>query len=195
MLKKTINEDEGKCMITLQPITDQASPYWDSLVSIYQQSFPTNEQRPIDDIACLLSNDTRYTLYAIVEDSGALLGLLTTWTFCEFTYIEHFALSPNLRSRGYGTQALSTFIQRTHRPIILEVEPPTDAITQRRIRFYERHGLTLYDYPYMQPPYTPDSQSVELCLMGTIDNHITPLSVVTRTLHHEVYRCDSATLG
>lgn len=179
-------------MIALQPITNQASPYWDSLVSIYKQSFPIDEQRPVEDIARLISNDTRYTLYAIVEDKSTLLGLLTTWTFSEFAYIEHFALSPDLRSRGYGTQAIATFIELIHKPIILEVEPPVDPITLRRVHFYERNGLTLYDYPYIQPPYTPDCKPVELRLMGTIDNDTIFLSVVSQILHREVYRCNSA---
>ena len=115
------------------------------------------------------------------------LGLLTTWHFEEFIYIEHFAIDPNLRSQGYGTEALNTFIQEQDKPIILEAEPPTDDITRRRVGFYERCGLTLYDFPYIQPAYTPESNPVELRLMGTLDTNDTPLTLVSKILHREVY--------
>ena len=115
------------------------------------------------------------------------LGLLTTWHFEEFIYIEHFAIDPTLRSRGYGSKALHTFIKGHGKPIVLEAEPPTDALSIRRIGFYERSGLTLYDCPYIQPAYTEDSHPVELRLMGTLDTEATPLPLVSQILHREVY--------
>ena len=115
------------------------------------------------------------------------LGLLTAWSFEEFIYIEHFAIAPTLRSQGYGTEALRTFIKEQRKPIILEAEPPTDDITRRRIRFYERSGLILYDFPYIQPAYTPKGNPVELRLMGTLNTSTTSLSLVSTTLHEVVY--------
>ena len=222
----------------LHPITNQASPYWDSLVRVYHESFPIDEQRPIESIAHLLNEEPRYTMYAIIDDNYAaelqavgqkpiangqaptansqqpiansqglkansqapsansqaptanspkLLGLLTTWHFEDFIYIEHFAIDPTLRSQGYGSEALKAFIHEHGKPIVLEAEPPTDAFSIRRIRFYERIGLTLYDFPYMQPAYTEDSHPVELRLMGTLDTNATPLPLVSQILHREVY--------
>lgn len=200
----------NKNIIRLHPIKNQASPYWDSLVRIYRESFPIDEQRPIESIARLLTEEPRYTMHAIIDDNYAaelqavgqaptansqrpianspkLLGLLTTWHFEEFIYIEHFAIDPTLRSQGYGSEALKAFIHEHGKPIVLEAEPPTDALSIRRIKFYERIGLTLYDFPYMQPAYTEDSHPVELRLMGTIDTEATPLTDVEQQLHREVY--------
>ena len=179
-------------MLQLIKVTSQASPHWDSLVSIYLDAFPIDERRPLESIAHLLATDPRYAMYAICDEdarrtSGDALGLLTTWSFDEFVYVEHFAISSSLRSQGYGTEALSTFIQSQQKPLILEAEPPTDETTRRRIRFYERHGLTLFDFPYMQPAYTAESHPVPLCLMGTLDPAVTPLAQVSRVLHSEVY--------
>lgn len=174
-------------MIHLQPIMSQASPYWDSLVAVYKESFPIDEQRPIESIAHLLTADPRFVAYALLDDAQRFMGMLTAWNFSAFTYIEHFALSPTLRSKGYGTETLKTFIKATRKPIVLEVEPPTDALTQRRIRFYQRCDLTLYDYHYIQPSYTPDGHAVPLCLMGTLDTRATPLTYVSHVLHSEVY--------
>ena len=120
-------------------------------------------------------------------NSPKTLGLLTTWHFEDFIYIEHFAIDPTLRSQGYGSEALKAFIHEHGKPIVLEAEPPTDALSIRRIKFYERIGLTLYDFPYMQPAYTEDSNPVELRLMGTLDTNATPLTLVSDTLHREVF--------
>ena len=207
----------NKNIIRLHPIKNQASPYWDSLVRIYRESFPIDEQRPIESIAHLLTEEPRYTMHAIIDDNYAaelqavgqkpkansqaptansqglkansqkILGLLTTWHFEEFIYIEHFAIDPTLRSQGYGSEALKAFIHEQGKPLVLEAEPPTDALSIRRIKFYERIGLTLYDFPYMQPAYTEDSHPVELRLMGTIDTEAIPLTDVEQQLHREVY--------
>ena len=195
----------NKNIIRLHQIKSQASPYWDSLVRVYLQSFPLDEQRPIASIAHLIEHDDRFLAYAVVDDndddaaelqaksqepramSQRPLGLLTTWHFEEFIYIEHFAIDPTLRSQGYGSEALKAFIHEHGKPIVLEAEPPTDALSIRRIKFYERIGLTLYDFPYMQPAYTEDSHPVELRLMGTLDTDNTPLTLVSKTLHREVY--------
>ena len=196
-------------MIKLHQIKNQASPYWDSLVRVYHTSFPIDEQRPIESIAHLIEHDERFVAYAVINDNDNenedqpsgwhtkhyalnttqehFLGLLTTWHFEEFIYIEHFAIDPNLRSQGYGTEAIKAFIKEQGKPIILEAEPPTDDITCRRIRFYERSGLTLYDFPYIQPAYTPTSNPVELRLMGTLNTNDTPLTLVSKILHREVY--------
>lgn len=192
----------------LHSIKNQASPYWDSLVRIYRESFPIDEQRPIESIAHLLNEEPRYTMHAIIDDENEdlwskythflnakpytlntkqPLGLLTTWHFEEFIYIEHFAIDPTLRSQGYGSEALKAFIHEHGKPLVLEAEPPTDALSIRRIKFYERIGLTLYDFPYMQPAYTEDSHPVELRLMGTLDTNATPLPLVSQILHREVY--------
>ena len=195
----------NKNIIRLHPIKNQASPYWDSLVRVYQTSFPIDEQRPIESIAHLLTEEPRYTMQAIIDDENEdlwhplnakpytlntkqTLGLLTTWEFDDFIYIEHFAIDPTLRSQGYGSEALKAFIHEHGKPLVLEAEPPTDALSIRRIKFYERIGLTLYDFPYMQPAYTEDSNPVELRLMGTLDTNTTPLTLVSDTLHREVYR-------
>lgn len=174
-------------MLHLHQIKSQASPYWCSLVHVYHTSFPIDEQRPIEDIARLMEHDERFVAYALTDEQNLFIGLLTTWHFDKFVYIEHFAISPTLRSKGYGSEAIKNFTKENNKPIILEAEPPTDEFTTRRIRFYERCGLTLYDYPYTQPAYTSKSNPVTLCLMGTLDTKATPLPLVSATLYREVY--------
>ena len=173
--------------IIFRTIHPTDSPYWVPFVAIYSQSFPIDEQRPTHDIARLIEADERYTAHAIIDaESEQFLGLLTTWHLGDFIYIEHFALSPQYRSQGYGSNALKKFIHEHPMPIILEAEPPTDALTRRRVQFYERNGLTLYEYDYIQPPYTPERQPVPLRLMGTLPSTMS-LADVALCLHREVY--------
>lgn len=160
--------------------------HWSSFVDTYTTSFPLDEQRPTANIAALLSSEERFTAMVLLDDASCHIGILTTWRFSTFIYIEHFALTPHMRSKGLGTLALQTFIQHNTLPIILEVEPPIDTLTQRRVSFYERCGLRLYDYPYIQPPYTPELSAVPLRLMGTLSQE-TPLTAVAELLHREVY--------
>ena len=168
---------------TLRSTDDQ---HWSSFVDTYTSSFPLDEQRPTDSIAQLLTSEKRFTAMVLLDDTSRHMGILTTWRFSTFIYIEHFALSPHMRSKGFGTLVLQTFIQHNTLPIILEVEPPTDTLTQRRVSFYEQCGLRLYDYPYIQPPYTPELSEVPLRLMGTLPQE-TPLTTVAELLHREVY--------
>ena len=48
---------------------------------------------------------------------------------------------------------------------LLEVELPEDALTRRRIGFYERHGLVFNSYPYLQPPMRKGQGVLPLRLM------------------------------
>lgn len=173
-------------MIHFHTLRSTDDLHWSSFIDTYTTSFPLDEQRPTANIAALLTSEERFTAMVLLDDASCHMGILTTWRFSTFIYIEHFALTPHMRSKGLGTLALQTFIQHNTLPIILEVEPPIDTLTQRRVSFYERCGLRLYDYPYIQPPYTPELSAVPLRLMGTLSQE-TPLTAVAELLHREVY--------
>ena len=78
-------------------------------------------------------------------------------------------------------------------PLVFEVELPDNELACRRIRFYERHGLLLdTTHPYIQPPYRPDGESIELRLMtrGDIDLNEC-FEEVCQTLRRRVYGVDA----
>ena len=80
---------------------------------------------------------------------------------------------------------------------MLEVEPPTEHISIRRIRFYERNGFVISSLPYLQPPYTPQLQPLELKLMSTDATFLSEnFDHIVSTLYNYVYnwqrgRCES----
>ena len=50
--------------------------------------------------------------------------------------------------------------------VVLEVELPEDSLKKRRIGFYERHGFTFNEYPYIQPPMGEDRHEIPLRIMS-----------------------------
>ena len=72
--------------------------------------------------------------------------------------------------------------------IILEVEPPTEEIAVRRVRFYERNGFFFNDYPYIQPSMGEGRKETPLFLMSTerkIDEE--EYRMIRNTLYTKVY--------
>lgn len=154
---------------------------------LYFDSFPPDEQRPWHSIEQLIDTDKRFH-FEIIRIGDNDCGLVTWWKLDGFSYIEHFAVSPAMRSNGIGSLALSRFIARNEKQsVVLEVEPEsTGEMARRRIGFYRRHGFSPHPgFHYVQPPYTPESSPVELMLMTS---GIAPeLNHVMTALHRDVY--------
>lgn len=93
------------------------------------------------------------------------------WDFDEFYYVEHFATNPALRNGGYGKRTLEHLCEFLKRPIVLEVERPVEEMAKRRINFYQRHGFTLWEKDYYQPPYKEGDDFLPMYLMvhGNLD--------------------------
>ena len=53
--------------------------------------------------------------------------------------------------------------------MILEIEPPEDARTCRRKRFYERNGLRAQPFRHVQLPFQGESPIVPLVIMADRD--------------------------
>ncbi len=151
---------------------------WDALKQLYAEAFPPEERRPVSH---MIPKDPAFRFYAI-DDSG----LLTAWHFPEFTFIEHFAIFPEKRGFGIGSQTLAELSGN----LILEVEPPTTgSAAKRRIAFYERNKFRMLDIVYMQPPYSSELPSVELRLM--IRGEIANINDAIRIIHSRVYGTQS----
>ena len=86
------------------------------------------------------------------------IGILFHWNAGAYRYVEHLAVSPALRGRNMGSQALTAFCRKVGR-VILEIDPPVDDISIRRRHFYERLGFVANPYEYIHPsfrkPFTP----------------------------------------
>lgn len=70
----------------------------------------------------------------------------------------------------------------------MEVEAPEEEMAIRRINFYKRHGFTLWEKPYMQPPYKPGDGYLPMLLMayGSLECE-KDFEYVKERIYREVY--------
>ncbi len=151
-------------MIILREITVHDSVCADIQV-LYESAFPADERRDFAAWLQLLEHEPAFRVVAVYDDN-AFAGFISFWQWENWRYAEHFAIDGSRRGGGIGAAAFQQFLQMDSRPLIGEVELPTDNIAQRRIAFYERLGLVSHpDYTYIQPPYSADKSALQLLLM------------------------------
>ncbi len=126
-------------------------PLYTAFKEVYAGSFPVFEQRTEAQQRAAFK-DAAYRLTAYTEN-GALTGFIAYWIFGDYVYIEHFAMSPAVRGKGYGSRILNDFISGTPRTVLLEIDPVTDTVSAARLRFYERCGFHTNEYRHIHPPY------------------------------------------
>lgn len=151
-------------MLSSQIIRSANDIHFSSFWECYETSFPMEEKRNLaQQLALFEQKDYQVRLYF---DKDQFVGFITTWNFKNLTYIEHFAIQPDLRGKNYGSYILNETIQLTSQKIVLEVELPTDEITKKRIRFYENQGFHLNRVQYIQPAYQPQTHPIPLYTMS-----------------------------
>jgi GNAT superfamily N-acetyltransferase len=148
-------------------IVNTEDPYFGAFWSIYNESFPLNERRTSDQqIAIFKKAGYRIDLYL----SGTqVIGFIASWEAKEFVFIEHFAIAPEFRSKGLGSAILNPFILSKTNLVILEIDPPVDELTSRRLRFYSLLGFLKNDFPHIQPSYRPGELPLQLTLLSWPD--------------------------
>lgn len=131
---------------------------------LYVASFPENERREVSEWVRLSFEKPQFHNNIILYN-GEFAGIITYWDLGDFAYVEHFAVNVALRGHGIGGKALDMVCEKLAKPVVLEVEPPVGEMEQRRIGFYRRHGFSLSERRYVQPPYRDGGEGVELKIM------------------------------
>ena len=139
--------------------------------ALYLSAFPAEERRDLRWQSLALADADFFCTE--LRAAEVFVGLLSYWKPQNgaFLYVEHFALCPERRGQGYGGSALR-LLAAQNAPLLLEIEPPADDLTRRRLRFYERNGFRLLSHEHRQLPYQPHYPAVPLCLMakGEVDD-------------------------
>lgn len=174
-------------MIGIQRITTGDSQYYDYMEKLLTTSFPVDEYRDLQELREY--TDTHPAFYCnIILDDTTPVGLVTYWDLGKFYYIEHFAIDPDQRNGGYGRKLLDYLAGLLKKPIVLEVEHPTEEMAQRRINFYQRQGYALWNNEYFQPPYKAGFNELPMYLMVYGDlNPDTDFEMIKTQLHRIVY--------
>lgn len=166
------------------------SSLFDVVYKIMLDSFPMDEIRSYEGQKALLSREDYHL--KTYEKEGQLLGFCAYYMFDDFLYIEHLACTPSSRGLGIGTKLIETILEEaTERRVILEVEPPVDEMTKRRVQFYERLGFTLNPYKHYQAPLNPTTGVVELKMMSSLGGLTEEQQqAYRRVLNEKVYLVD-----
>lgn len=115
--------------------------------ALYMQAFPEEERIPFVPLT-LNSYRRDVTFRAFYDEQGDnFAGLLYSVMGDDAAYALFLAVNPQMRSKGYGSQILSTLkAEAGNRAVFLDIEPVVkraENYEQRvqRLRFYERNGF------------------------------------------------------
>lgn len=141
---------------------------FDRVYDLMEQSFPKNEMRTYEKQEDLFNNRENYSIYCLGEEkhTDILTAFIIVWELEPFIFIENFAVAPSVRGKGFGSILLKWVIEQYKKPVILEVEPPIDVMTKRRVGFYEGHGFHLCTLDYLMPPLREEDKFLPLKLMS-----------------------------
>ena len=143
-------------------ITAPEHPLYADAMKLYRISFPLHEQREKASQIEILGNTAYH--FDVVCDGDSFIGEILYWNIGNALYIEHFCVLPSMRNKRYGQKILAALQVR---PLILEIDPPVDAISQRRKGFYERCGFVENPYPHTHPPYHKGNAGHNLVVMSS----------------------------
>lgn len=150
--------------MNFERLTSPSHPLYNRALGLYQISFPLHEQREAASQTSILQDEAYH--FELVYDAGTFVGIVLYWEDSDFIYIEHFCILPEMRNRQYGQRVLS-LLQTKQKTLILEIDPPIDAISTRRKEFYERCGFVRNTYPHVHPPYHKGNKGHELVIMSS----------------------------
>ena len=177
-------------MITFSPLAD--SDHYHFAQSLFEEAFPEQERPPF---ASLMQRDSKKFHFLVAENGDKPVGILTYWSFDELVYVEHFAISEDLRNQGLGKAAFLNFLSQQTEQVVLEVEPPNTEEADHRVEFYASMGFFCNPYPYVQPSYHGDNRSVEMIIMSKYELDEDEFSDIRDLIYREVYKVSPSEMG
>ncbi|MBW6478990.1 MAG: GNAT family N-acetyltransferase [Bacteroidales bacterium] len=136
----------------------------DPIKELYLNSFPPEERRTLDGLEKQLYEPGCSVNSVWISDIPA--GLVVYWDFEDFLFVEHLAVQPHLRGQKTGEKIMNQITAGIDKPVLLEIEPPKDELSKRRMNFYLRLGFQLLDVEYLQPSYTGHGPGYPMKLMA-----------------------------
>ena len=152
----------------IRQLTSSQDQWFEEFWQIYAENFPLYERRDYKQQVAIPSKPGYELDICILEN--ALSGFISYWKSDEFIFIEHLAIAPDFRTKGFGSALLKPFCESQTVPVILEIEPPLDQITIRRLRFYESLGFVTNSHIHFQPPFHVGDDSLSLNILSYPDS-------------------------
>lgn len=152
-------------MIRFQRITTADTTLYNYMEQLMTGSFPSEEYRELEELRAYTDTKANFHNHIIFRNDNPV-GFIAYWDLGHFFYVEHLAIDPAQRNGGHGKNVLEHLRQVLKYPIILEVEKPIEEMARRRISFYQRHGFSLWEKTYQQPPYKAGAHFLPMLLMA-----------------------------
>ena len=147
----------------LKRLTDTNERLWEEAFTLCESAFPSEERRDRGEILRVMKNSDYH--FCVLLEGEELCGIVLYWEIGELIYLEHLATLPEKRCSGLGTAALE-LLKQEGKMIILEIEPPQDELTRRRLGFYSRNGFARAPYRHIQAKYHEGDPDVELVILS-----------------------------
>lgn len=114
------------------------------LEALNNEAFPEEERVPLSEFLALENQE--YFHFFAFYDEDVFVGFASVLYNASVFYVSFFAIVPDLRSHGYGSQIIDKLVDFYQKTMVLEVErldEPNDNPEQRQARwdFYRRNGF------------------------------------------------------
>lgn len=145
--------------LTFHHVAGDSNALFDEAMAIYLASFPSNERRPVANIALQLAENKANLHVGIIDNEVVSMALLWRFSDSEFLLLDYLAVKSELRNLNVGArmfQYLAVLANKDNRYIIIEVENylfgDNNLQKKKRVNFYIRNGCyLLLDVPYKLP--------------------------------------------
>lgn len=154
-------------LLTITAITSMAHEHIPFVQQLYQTAFPPEERRVFSSISLApapAGGEAGMQLLLAQDATLAPVAFAFVWDFKQFRFIEHLATAPQHRGKGYGNYIMQLLLP-AGKPCLLEVEPPHDEQSEKRICFYQKLGFTQSSITYLQPPYHIGGAALPMLLL------------------------------
>lgn len=159
------------------------------IYNIMLRSYPPNELRSQDEqreIAGLSELEIK-----TIEADGIVCGFITAWHLESCIFIEHIAIDPAYRGRGYGRRLLEELLDTVEKPIVVSVSPSIDPVALKRVAFYQASGFKLCFFDYYMPPMQPQFSPAEMLIMSyPIELRANEFAPIKSEIFRKVYNQD-----
>ena len=131
----------------------KGSPHLPQVQALYESAFPANERIPMKQ---LLDDKIKREFWAFF-DKDSFCGFSNSISHGDITNIVYFAVEPELRCRGYGSQILQAIREKhPNSRIVVDIEVEEDSKDaeelerrNRRREFYQRNGFDASPVDYV----------------------------------------------
>ena len=169
-------------MLCSYRVCSSAHPLFPAAWRVYQVSFPDNEKRS------LAAQDALFSLpaysFTVWHRAGIIAGFIAAWRYADFSYLEHVAVNPEMRSSGYGRAIVKEWADAEAAPVLLEIDPVVDAVSRRRLQFYLSLGFIDDGIDHVQPSYIDGVTPIPMRLLFYPQRFSLPLVERFRHLQH-----------